>query len=337
MSQSGNAPLARQEPTNALPSPSPSSSDLPDLAEPTSNCPRTLIAAVRDVLALNKAKNKKPTLNDYKLCLDTLDSLDRLLDAGDRIEASLKQFKAELLADLSASAPRGSYACATASPPPSSSSLPPPAPHASKTANTKPKTREVTVVLDEGDGVLALPLPEIKLQVEGALAAAGIEKLKGVTIRGVKVLPKARLLVAVDSDQAASLLRQTAAHWVPKLARKGSLLLPRCQIVLDSVPTTFNPKSPTASIDLYAKNRTEAPSSNLLAFEHEPPAAPSKTSEPNEAPPLLHRAAKAAGSLAVGDLRSKGSRRLSTVFCLLFAASFRWSHRIREWPTNAAR
>ncbi|KAJ7856409.1 hypothetical protein B0H14DRAFT_3448523 [Mycena olivaceomarginata] len=46
---------------------------------------------------------------------------------------------------------------------------------------------------------------------------------------------------APHSDRASSLLRQSAAHWVPKLAKNSSLIVPRCQIVVSGVPTTFNP------------------------------------------------------------------------------------------------
>jgi hypothetical protein len=114
----------------------------------------------------------------------------------------------------------------------------------------------VTVILDKSSDIPALPLPEIKAKVEAAIVATGVERLKGITLRGVKVLPRHRLLVAVDSDRAASLLKQSAAHWVPRLAKNSSLVVPRCQIVVNGVPTSFKPSSPTAAQDLYARNRS---------------------------------------------------------------------------------
>jgi hypothetical protein len=63
-------------------------------------------------------------------------------------------------------------------------------------------------------------------QVEAAIVATGVEKLKGITLRGVRVLPRHRLLVAVDSDIATLLLKQSAAHWMPRLAKNSSVVLP---------------------------------------------------------------------------------------------------------------
>ncbi|KAJ6517127.1 hypothetical protein DFH09DRAFT_837646, partial [Mycena vulgaris] len=99
-----------------------------------------------------------------------------------------------------------------------------------------------------------LPTPEIKAKVEAAISAAGNEQLRGVALRGVKVLPRSRLLVAVDSEKSATLLKHAVSSWVPKLAKSGSLIVPRCQIVVDAVPLTFNPALPTAAADLHARN-----------------------------------------------------------------------------------
>ena len=72
------------------------------------------------------------------------------------------------------------------------------------------KSWEVTVILDKASDIPSLPLAEIKAKVEAAIAATGAEKLEGIVLRGVKLLPRSRLLVAVDSDRAASLLNYTA-------------------------------------------------------------------------------------------------------------------------------
>jgi hypothetical protein len=82
------------------------------------------------------------------------------------------------------------YASAAASPPP----RPPAA-----------KTRKVTIVVDKVSDILSLPLLEIKVKVENTIAATGIEKLKGVELRGVKVLPRNRILVMVESNKTALL------------------------------------------------------------------------------------------------------------------------------------
>ncbi|KAJ7762689.1 hypothetical protein B0H14DRAFT_2633914 [Mycena olivaceomarginata] len=258
MSQSGNAALAAQarvspppEPSTSLPSPSPSLSDLPEEASTPLNTPRALISLIRDTLASVRAKKKNLTVDGFSKCLAALDTLDVLLSCGDHIEASLNAFKLDLLAEINASAlrsPQTSYATAVSTPAPP---VPAPPPKAAAA-----KTCEVTVILDKSSDIPALPLPEIKAKVEAAIAATGVEKLKGITLRGVKVLPRHRLLVAADSDRAASLLKQSAAHWVPRLAKNSSLVVPRCQIVVNGVPTSFKPSSPTAAQDLYARNRS---------------------------------------------------------------------------------
>ncbi|KAJ7258837.1 hypothetical protein C8J57DRAFT_1515559 [Mycena rebaudengoi] len=260
MSQSGNATLAARVPENSLPSPSPSSSDLPDLPNPLPSTPKTLVATVCEILEHARTKKKSLTIDMYARCFKALDTLDTLLDAGDAVEASLKAFKLDLLAEINASALRMTYTTAAATPllsssPSSSSSANPSrpsAPPAPKTAAVK--SWEVTILFDKESDILSLPLPEIKDRVEAAIAATGVEKLKGVMLRGVKILSRCRILVAVDSDRAASLLKQSAAHWVPKLTKNGSLVVPRCQIVVNGVPTSFNPSSPTAALDLYSRN-----------------------------------------------------------------------------------
>ncbi|KAJ7795060.1 hypothetical protein B0H14DRAFT_3496450 [Mycena olivaceomarginata] len=227
-----------EEPPNMLPSPSPSTSNLPDLAEPSHNSPCVLIAAIHDVLSHNKAKKKALTINDCALCFSALDSLDRLMDSSDHIEVSLKAFKAKLLGEISVLTPcSASYLSAAAT-----TSLP------------QDQVVGVTVALDKDNNILVLTLPAIKAKVEAALVASGIEKLKGMELRGVKVLPRSCLLIAAISDRAASLLKETAAHWVLKIMKNSSLVVPRCQIMVGSVPTTLHPSSPSAKLALYSRN-----------------------------------------------------------------------------------
>ncbi|KAJ6600066.1 hypothetical protein B0H10DRAFT_1958929 [Mycena sp. CBHHK59/15] len=128
------------------------------------------------------------SVDAYAKILSTLDSLGRVLGDADHIEAPLKAFKQDLLAEISASSfrtPVASYASAASSlPSPSSPATPPPRAPAAK-------THEVTIVVDKSSDILSLPLPEIKARVEKAILATGIEKLKGVELRGIKVLPPA--------------------------------------------------------------------------------------------------------------------------------------------------
>jgi hypothetical protein len=171
-----------------------------------------------------RTKKKAITVDGYAKCFAALDSLDTLLSCGDHIEALLQAFKLDLLAEINASvlcAPPTTYASATASSSPAPPSLPAAPPKAAAA-----KSCEVTVLIDKACNILSLPLPEIKSKVEAAIAGTGVEKLKGVVLRGVKVLPRNRLLVVVDSNKAASLLKLSAAHWVPKLTKNSSLVVP---------------------------------------------------------------------------------------------------------------
>ncbi|KAJ7207908.1 hypothetical protein GGX14DRAFT_301257, partial [Mycena pura] len=120
---------------------------------------------------------------------------------------------------------------------------------------TAAKSSEVVVLLDRGSDLLLRPLHEIKGKVEAALESSGVEKLRGVPVRGVRALPRNRLLVVADSDKAASLLRRSAPYWTPKLEKNCCLVAPRCLIVVNGVPTSFKPSSPTAAQEIHAHNR----------------------------------------------------------------------------------
>ncbi|KAJ6577674.1 hypothetical protein B0H19DRAFT_1062263 [Mycena capillaripes] len=184
---------------------------------------------MREILEHTKQKKNNLTINMYARCFKALDTLDMLLSAGDTVEASLKAFKLDLLTEINVPAFRTTYTSTAAAPPPSSSTPSrSPASPAPKAAATK--SWEVTVLLNKESNVLTLLLQEIK-SIELAIAAVGVKKLKGGVLRGVKVLPQCQILVAVDSDRAASLLKQSAAHWVPKLAKNNTLEVLQCQIV----------------------------------------------------------------------------------------------------------
>ncbi|KAJ7264681.1 hypothetical protein C8J57DRAFT_986796, partial [Mycena rebaudengoi] len=116
------------------------------------------------------------------------------------------------------------------------------------------KPSELTISLGKASDIPLLPVPEIKACIEAALAATNIPKLQGITLRGVKVMSRNRLVVAAETDKAAVLLRQSVAHWVPKLEKNSALVVPRCQIIVNGVPTTFNPSSPDALLAVYSHN-----------------------------------------------------------------------------------
>ncbi|KAJ7115226.1 hypothetical protein C8R44DRAFT_739821 [Mycena epipterygia] len=240
MSQSGNAPLAHQDTSNALPPPSQAPPDPPIDTTIPQHSPRTLIATICNILAETKLK-KNPTIASYSVLFNSLDALDRLLDNSDHIEALLKTFKADLLAEVAAIVLRA---------------VPTP---------TAAKSCEVLVLLDRATKILTLPTPEIKARVESSISAAGSEQLKGVALRGIKNLPRSRLLVAVDLEKSATLLKHAASLWVPKLAKGGSLIVPRCRIIVDTVPLTFNPALPLATQDLYACNRGTIANLSVIA------------------------------------------------------------------------
>ncbi|KAJ7127474.1 hypothetical protein C8R46DRAFT_1049699 [Mycena filopes] len=188
MSQTGNAALASQGHENALPSPSLSSSELPeDLQEPP-NTPIAHLEVIRRVLSANRAKkNSKLTIGNFAELFASIDGLEVAIGNGDAVERALKTFKVELLAELKTIAPAApaaarSYSSAAATPP----SAPSPTPTRPPAAARPAKTSELTVIVDKSSDVLTLPLAEIKAKVEGAIASTGEDKLKGITLRGVK-------------------------------------------------------------------------------------------------------------------------------------------------------
>lgn len=75
-----------------------------------------------------------------------------------------------------------------------------------RTATPAIKQTELTICLEKASDLLALPVPEIKAKVEEAVAATGVDKLKDVKLKGIKVLSRDRLLIAVESEKTATLL-----------------------------------------------------------------------------------------------------------------------------------
>ncbi|KAJ7032657.1 hypothetical protein C8F04DRAFT_1261740 [Mycena alexandri] len=160
---------------------------------------------------------------------------------------------AEVKSTVPAAPPARIFASAASQPP---SAPPPAAPSVQKAKPQLNKSSELTVIVDRDSGILALPLARIKARVKAAIAATDTEKLRGILLRGVNVLPSGRLLIAVDSSKTAKLLKQSAAHWVPRITKNSSLVVPHCQIVVNSIPTTLDPSSPSAAAQLYAHNRS---------------------------------------------------------------------------------
>ncbi|KAJ7844582.1 hypothetical protein B0H14DRAFT_2585096 [Mycena olivaceomarginata] len=136
--------------------------------------PKSLVSTIRDTLSAAHAK-KSVTIATYSKLFTALDTLDLLLQSEDRVEASLKAFKADILAGLAAASPRSStssYASTAAS----SASSAPPAPRPPPPAAPKPpaaKSSEIVVLLDRGSDLLSRPLHEIKGKVEAALESSG--------------------------------------------------------------------------------------------------------------------------------------------------------------------
>ncbi|KAJ7015766.1 hypothetical protein C8F04DRAFT_1365997 [Mycena alexandri] len=232
MSQSGNAALAPQGHEFALPSPSSSTSELPDEIPDPPNTPRALIEVIRRVISTNKAKKtSKLTQANYTEIFASLDALDTLISDGEHLESALEKLKRELIAELKSPTPTTptarTYASAASSPLPV---LPPIASSPFSPIPSTAKTSELTILVDKDSDVLSLPPTEIKARVEAAIAATKVEKLAGIALRGVKILSRGRLLVAVDSKKTATLLKH--------------------------VPTTLNPSSPGAAAQLYAMNRS---------------------------------------------------------------------------------
>ncbi|KAJ7679901.1 hypothetical protein B0H17DRAFT_1138917 [Mycena rosella] len=113
------------------------------------------------------------------------------------------------------------------------------------------KSCELTVSFDRTTKILALSVSEIKGKVAATIAATGVKRLKGVAPRGIKILPRSRLLTVAESEKATILLKQS----VPRLDKSGSLIVPKCQIVVDAVPMDFKLSSPSAAHELYMHNR----------------------------------------------------------------------------------
>jgi hypothetical protein len=181
------------------------------------------------------------------------------------------------------------------------------------------KSSEIVVLLDRASDLLSRPLHEIKGKVEAALESSGVEKLKGVLLRGIRALPCNRLLVVADSDKAASLLRRSASYWAPRLEKNCSLVVPRCQIVVNGVPTSFKPSSPTAAQEIHAHNRGTI-------------ADPSVISEVRWLnPKAVGDPAKKASSLLI-TLSDVPSADLSIARGLAVESAFCYPHRYEEPP-----
>ncbi|KAF8210821.1 hypothetical protein K438DRAFT_1752589 [Mycena galopus ATCC 62051] len=204
----------------------------PDKAtnDATPNTPQAHVVSIREIIAVARGQKKHPTANGYALINASLDLLNTMLEAGNFLATALSSFKTNLVADLLAATSRASTlyaATARAFPNPS----PPPAPIPPKSPLAV-KPNELVISLDKTTNeLLACLLPEIKNKVETAAASTGAEKLKGIKLKGVKILPRDRLLIAADSEKTATLLKQSAPHWVPRLAKKSHLVVPKCEIV----------------------------------------------------------------------------------------------------------
>lgn len=160
-----------------------------------------MITSIRETISAARANKKHPTVDGYAKIFASLDLLEALLDSRDQIATTLDSFTADLIAELVAAttrSPATSYASAV-------SSMTPPA-ITPRTATPAIKQTELTICLEKASDLLALPVPEIKAKVEEAVAATGVDKLKDVKLKGIKVLSRDRLLIAVESEKTATLL-----------------------------------------------------------------------------------------------------------------------------------
>jgi hypothetical protein len=191
----------------------------------------------------------------YKELFTLLDTLSRSLDDKDVLTSSLDAFKTDILSQIqstlgsrSNSAPLYSAAAATARPSPALVHAVPPPPIS--------KRNEFVVTLDRTDDMLTLPVAAIKEKVVSALVASGVPRLQEAELKGIKVLPRGRLLVAARDEKTATRLKQTASYWMPKLSKNAQLVVPSYRVVVNSVPKSFKPDRPHAAQELYAHNRT---------------------------------------------------------------------------------
>jgi hypothetical protein len=118
------------------------------------------------------------------------------------------------------------------------------------------KCNKFVITLDKTDEMLKLPVAAIKEKVvSSALAASGIPRLQEAELKGVKVLPCRRVLVAARDGKTAKCLKQTASYWTPKFSKNAQLVVPSYRVVVNSVPKSFKPDRPHTAQELYAHNR----------------------------------------------------------------------------------
>jgi hypothetical protein len=108
-----------------------------------------------------------------------------------------------------------------------------------RTSSLDAKRNEFVVTLDKTDEMLKLPSAAIKENVVSALAASGIPRLQEAELKGIKVLPRGRVLVAAHDERTATRLKQTASYWTPKLSKNAQLVVPSYRVVVNSVPKSF--------------------------------------------------------------------------------------------------
>ncbi|KAJ7843916.1 hypothetical protein B0H14DRAFT_3688226, partial [Mycena olivaceomarginata] len=189
LTRAGTPAATPPTPSPFLPTPSKSADDLANVIPTPQDTPQAHIASIRDIIGTARANKKHPTVNGYARINASLDVLESILKAGDYVATALTSFRADLIADLVAATSRSSTtsysSVARSNPAPL-----PPAPSAPKAAPAA-KNNEFVISLDKAtDELLARPLPEIKAKVEAAAAATGVDKLKGVKLKGVKVPPR---------------------------------------------------------------------------------------------------------------------------------------------------
>ncbi|KAJ3476419.1 hypothetical protein NLI96_g11168 [Meripilus lineatus] len=107
---------------------------------------------------------------------------------------------------------------------------------------------------------------QLKERTESAIAEAGVEELKDVRIRGVKMIRKNNdVVVQAFSEKQAENLLKHADTWMEIFAQNARPKRRHFKIVARAVPTSFDPKAGGAKQSLYLDNAGTIPSPSSIA------------------------------------------------------------------------
>ncbi|KAH9889824.1 hypothetical protein C8Q73DRAFT_667583 [Cubamyces lactineus] len=152
----------------------------------------------------------------------------------------------------------------SASHPPATATLPT-APH----HVTPPRAKELEVVISLPDAntartTRALSAAELKARVEAALTASGVEGLAGTSVHGVRRRSNGSVMVQADSELQAQLLLRHADLWVHHFASNAAIERKSYVVSAAAVPTTFDPRAPSAREAIFLSNQGTIPSPDAI-------------------------------------------------------------------------